>query len=288
MNMNQLEIKNILKKESAIDVVSMLVHSIPQLTTMAQIWKKALDGNNNIPSSVKASNARIMAALRSISVHRDLPSTVISALSNVAINIQTIADYVIDKFPDEYDDKTATIRQKVTMAFMSLTYHIYMYLPDYINHQLLLMRALEKNEPYETTSRKQKELDDGLHTLAVALDVMGVDPKNFTYTYVNKYPEVHAGNNVDSLMLVNKASNPLARVKDNFRGNPFFTLGTWVNTQIVDYVAYMEDRVRVAKLYLLELKSAQNGTGHPATSKEIELLEEEISDLEYKIARATR
>jgi hypothetical protein len=288
MNMNQLAVKHMLKKEVAIDVSSMLVHAIPQLTVMTQVWKKAFEGNNNIPSSVKASNARIMSSLRAVALHRDLPTTVIAALGNVAVNIQTVSDYVIENFPDEYDDKVATIRQKVTMAFMSLTYHIYMYLPDYINNQLLVMRALEKNEPYENTKRKQEELDEGLSTLAVALDVMGIEPKNFTHIFMTKYPEVRAGANVDSLLLINKAANPLARVKDGFRGNPFFTLGSWANTQIVDYVAYMEDRLRVSKLYLMELKAEQTGTGNPAAAKEIELLEDEISDLEYKIVKATR
>lgn len=287
MKLNSLDLKHGLRKNVAIDISASLVHSVPKLIEFASIWKKALAMTQSVPTSIRASNMRISSSLRQIQTGPTLPDTVLRALPNIQANLQSIAEYVIDKFPNEYDSKTATVRQKITVAYISLAWHLYEYLPDFINNQLLLLRSLEKGENFAVTDRQQYILDDGLSTFAVALDLLGIPQKDFVYR-ISQYPEVPATNNIDALLMVNENGNPLARVKDSFRGNPFFTIGMWANTVIVDYVAYTEDRLRVAKLYLEELKNEQSGQGSPANAREIELLEDEISDLAYKIAKATK
>jgi hypothetical protein len=287
MKLNALEMKHGLRKSVAIDVASALVHSVPKLTEFALIWKKALTLTHTVPTSIRASNMRVSSALRLIQVGPTLPDTVLRALPNLQANLQVLTEYIIDKFPNEYDDKHATVKQKVAMAYLSLAFHLYDYIPEYVNNQLLILRALEKGENFVITQRQQYVLDDGLSTFSVALDLLGVSNRDFVHR-MNQYPEVPATNNVDALLMVNESGNPLARVKDGFRGNPFFTIGMWANTVIVDYVSYTEDRLRVAKLYLEELRAEQSGHGSPANAREIELLEDEISDLQYKIVKATR
>ena len=287
MKLNALDMKHGLRKSVAIDVASSLVHSIPKLSEFSVIWKRALLMTRVIPTVIRANNMRVSSALRQIPTGPTLPDTVLRALPNIQTNLQVITEYIIEKYPNEYDDRHATVKQKVTMAYLSLAFHLYDYLPEFVNNQLLILRALEKGENFVISARQQNTIDDGLSTFAVAVDLLGIYPKDFVYR-LNQYPEVPATNNVDALLLVNEASNPLARVKDSFRGNPFFTIGTWANTVIVDYVAYTEDRLRVAKLYLEELKAEQSGQGSPANAKEIELLEDEIDDLQYKIVKATR
>lgn len=287
MKLNAIDMKHGLRKSVAIDVASSLVHSIPKLEEFSVIWKRALLMSRVIPTTIRANNMRVSSALRQVSIAPTLPDTILRALPNIQTNLQVITEYIIDKYPNEYDSKTATVKQKVVMAYLSLAFHLYDYLPEFVNNQLLILRSLEKGENFVISARQQNTIDDGLSTFAVAVDLLGIFPKDFVYR-LNQYPEVPATNNVDALLLVNEASNPLARVKDSFRGNPFFTIGMWANTVIVDYVAYTEDRLRVAKLYLEELKAEQSGQGSPANAKEIELLEDEIGDLQYKIVKATR
>lgn len=287
MKLNALELKHGLRKSVAIDVASSLVHSVSNLSEFSSIWKKALSLTHTVPTSIRANNMRVSSALRQVQTGPTLPDTVLRALPNVKLNLQVIAEYIIDKFPNDYDDKHATVRQKVTMGYLSLAFHLYDYLPDYVNNQLLILRSLEKGENFVISQRQQYLLDDGLSTFAVAIDLLGINNNDFV-SRMSKYPEVPATNNVDALLMVNESGNPLARVKDGFRGNPFFTIGMWANTVIVDYVAYTEDRLRVSKLYLEELRLEQAGHGSPANAKEIELLEDEISDLQYKIVKATR
>lgn len=289
MKLNDMFINKAITKETLVDVSAAMVHSIPDLATMSTVWKEALADAQHIPGSIKLVNSRILSYIRVSKTARDLPSTTLLLLPNMATNLSQLSEYVIASFPEEYVDKVATVKQKVTMAYLSLFYHVSIYFPDLVTTQLQILASLKTDgELFAPSQRKAKELDDGLTTFAIALDVLGMEPKLFSDIYTSGYPEVESKSGIDALLSANGIDNPLARVKDGFRGNPFFSIGQWMNTTVVDYVKYMEDRKRVSKLYLEQLKASRDNSGSPANDKEIQLLESDISDLEYRIHKASK
>lgn len=287
MKLNALSVTKPIRKDTLVDISTAMVHSVPELLQMATVWKFALANAKITPASIKSDNTRILSIMRVSKVSHDLPTTVASLLPNMAVNLQLLSMYIIDKFPNEYNDKTATVRQQVTLAYLGLFYHISMYLPDMVNIQLKLLASMNSDSDlYEIPARKKAELEEGLTTFAVAIDVLGITPDHFESVFTTGYPEVESKSGIDALLAANGVSNPIARVKDGFRGNPFFSIGQWVNTTVVEYVKYMEDRKTVSKLYLEQIKAEHASTGSPAAAKEIELLEEEIKDIEYKLHKA--
>lgn len=288
MKLSTLSMAAPIKKDILVDISASMVHAVPELITITTVWKEALWKARVVPSSIKSDNARILATIRASKTTHDLPSTVLALLPNMGQNLETLSKYIISSFPPEYMDSTATVKQKVTMAYLSLFYHITIYLPDLVSAHLQQLWALESSDAvYDLPARKRAELADGLITFAVAVDVLGIEPKLFTGTFDTDYLEVESKSGIDSLLASYGLSNPLARVSDNFRGNPFFAIGKWMNTTVVNYVKYTEDRRRVAKLYLEQIKAEHAQTGSPAAAKEIELLEADISDLEYRLHKAT-
>ena len=274
--------KDGLEKTVVADVCSAISSGFSSLNILSKTWERALSSVKTLPNVLKSNNVRVMSSLRSSRRGNDLPSTVVNLLSNIEENFTTINLYMLNNFPAKYDDSRGTIRQKVSLGYLSLAYHIYYYLPEYIIHQLLLVRAIEKGDAFVWPERKQRELDEGIYSFAVAIDLLGIDPAVFVKEF-NKYPEVVGGARADSILSANGLNNPMLRMADGFRGSPFFTIGSWVNVKMVGYIKLLEDKKRVALLYLDDIKGAQRGQTNPAQVKEIELLEEEIDGIDYEL-----
>lgn len=278
-----------LKKSDIVDELGALVASVPSLMTLTRQWGDVLDKRK--PADVHQNiNKKILSYMRNTpGKNNNLPGYCYTVFPQVGLNIDTVEAYVIDKFPVILITETLSVKQLHAILYMHMMGEVRRYLPELITAQLKSVGTSLSNEPvYEPNPRILSMLQDNAFNFAISLDALSLDKATFSARF-SALPEVEASNgNLAALSSIPEYNDPSLRLQSGFNGNPIFAFRKWLNTLTVDRIRYLQSKVTQAKLLREELMKELNNNGSPAIINELALLDDEIGDLEYKIARAER
>jgi len=285
--MNLLDFKQLLAPTLELhEEIEAMETSIKIINNLVNIWVMQLtQGSNN--ESALAQNKDMFSRIRNKHNTSTFLEYVKKATSHMRDNLQTLGSYAQDNVPNKLFTAAASVKQLYFTACLALYREVLRYLPEYISEQ---MRSAISESNTEVVFRKNVRINNYLinskYEFINAIEFAATDPAEFARAF-NDLPELPASpKNIQSISLITDTVNPLARSGQNFIGNPIFYVRKVINTLIIDRISYLEGHLKRAKLYREQLAKQAANENSPSLIKEIELLDEDIAILEYKIKRA--